>query len=106
MEEILWNDPWKGIHTQDWSYSERGIGRLFGINISKKWSRISGTKAVVRGHEPCQGFKIDHDGMIMTLFSCKEAYPNSKAAYISISSKQLHSIHNAIDLSQYVIEIS
>jgi hypothetical protein len=41
MEEILWNDPWKGIHTQDWSYSERGIGRLFGINISKKWLRIS-----------------------------------------------------------------
>jgi hypothetical protein len=36
MEEILWNDPWKGIHTQDWSYSERGIGRLFGINISPK----------------------------------------------------------------------
>lgn len=106
MEEILWNDPWKGTHTQDWGYSERGIGRLFGINISKKWLRICGTKAVVRGHQPCQGFKIDHDGMIMTLFSCREAYPNSKAAYLSISSKQLHSIHNAIDLSQYVIKIS
>ena len=106
MEEILWNDPWKGIHTEDWRYSERGVGRLFGINVSKKWLRISGTKAVVRGHEPCQGFKIDHDGMIMTLFSCREAYPNSKAAYISISSKQLHYIHNAIDLSQYVIKIN
>ncbi|MGC2425744.1 MAG: metallophosphoesterase family protein [Nitrososphaeraceae archaeon] len=105
MEEILWNDPWNQIHKRDWRYSERGVGRLFGINISKKWLKISGTKVVVRGHEPCQGFKIDHDGMVMTLFSSKEAYPNFKAAYISISSKQLHSIHNAIDLSQYVVKI-
>lgn len=106
MEEILWNDPLKQTCKQDWEYSERGIGRLFGINISKKWLKMSGTKVVVRGHEPCQGFKIDHDGMVMTLFSCKQAYPNFEAAYLSISGKQLRSIHNGIDLSHYIIKIS
>jgi hypothetical protein len=106
MEEILWNDPLKQTRKQDWEYSERGIGRLFGINISKKWLKMSGTKVVVRGHEPCQGFKIDHDGMVMTLFSCKQAYPNFEAAYLSISGRQLRSIHNGIDLSHYIIKIS
>jgi Calcineurin-like phosphoesterase len=106
LEEILWNDPLRLSPTrQDWDYSKRGIGRLFGINISRKWLNISGTKVVVRGHEPCQGFKIDHNGMVMTLFSCRQAYPNFEAAYIMISGKQLKSIHDGIDLSDYVTKI-
>jgi Calcineurin-like phosphoesterase len=106
MEEILWNDPSEEIEgLQNWEYSRRGIGRHFGRNISRKWLRMSGTKVIVRGHEPCQGFKINHDGMIMTLFSCKEAYPNFDAAYIYISDKQLQSMKNSIDLAEHVIKI-
>jgi hypothetical protein len=41
----------------------------------------------------------------MTLFSCRQAYPNFEAAYIMISSKQLKSIHDGIDLSDYVTKI-
>jgi protein phosphatase len=107
MEEILWNDPRPQIldKKRDWDYSRRGIGRAFGINVTKKWLNMSETKVVVRGHEPCRGFKIDHNGMIMTLFSCREAYPNFEAAYISISGEQLQSIHSSVDLSHYVIKI-
>jgi serine/threonine-protein phosphatase PP1 catalytic subunit len=104
MEEILWNDPWQpSSEREEWTYSKRGFGRLFGPEISKKWLKMSKTKVVVRGHQPCQGFKIDHEGMIMTLFSCKEPYPNFGAGYVLISASQLSSIRNGVDLSQYVL---
>jgi diadenosine tetraphosphatase ApaH/serine/threonine PP2A family protein phosphatase len=106
LEEILWNDPLRSPDRRDWIHSKRGFGRLFGINISRKWLNVSGTKVVIRGHEPCQGFKIDHDGMVATLFSCREAYPNFEASYIMISIKELQSIHDGVDLSHYVIHIS
>ena len=103
MEEILWNDPWQlSSDREDWTYSKRGFGRLFGPAISKKWLKMSKTRVIVRGHQPCRGFKIDHEGMIMTLFSCKEPYPNLEAAYVLISASQLSSIKNGMDLSQYV----
>jgi len=107
LEEILWNDPWRHSSAKrDWDYSTRGIGRLFGITISKQWLGMSETEVLVRGHEPCQGFKIDHKGMVITVFSSRESYPNYDAAYIRLSREQLESIHNGTDLSHYVIKIS
>ena len=50
MEEILWNDPREEIGNEDaWEYSRRGIGKHFGVEISRKWLRLSGTKVIVRG---------------------------------------------------------
>lgn len=103
MEEILWNDPRQGIKSnQNWEYSRRGIGKHFGIAITKRWLKLSNTKVIVRGHEPCQGFKIDHDGSVMTLFSCQEPYPNFQAAYVFVSNEELLSIQDAIGLSHFV----
>jgi diadenosine tetraphosphatase ApaH/serine/threonine PP2A family protein phosphatase len=106
MEEILWNDPRQHIQNhQEWEPSRRGIGRHFGINISKRWLRLTKTKMVVRGHEPCRGYKIDHDGMIVTIFSCKEAYPNFQAAYLFIKASQWKSICNGRDLTHYILKL-
>jgi diadenosine tetraphosphatase ApaH/serine/threonine PP2A family protein phosphatase len=106
MEEILWNDPRQHIQNhQEWEPSRRGIGRHFGINISKSWLKLTKTKMIIRGHEPCRGYKIDHDGMIVTLFSCKEAYPNFEAAYLSITASQWKSICNGRDLAHYILKI-
>lgn len=103
MEEILWNDPFLCASRQkEWAYSKRGFGRLFGPEISKKWLIMSETRVVVRGHQPCQGFKIDHEGMVMTLFSCKEPYPKFRAGYLLISAPQLLSIRNGMELSSHV----
>ena len=42
MEEILWNDPRQGIKSnQNWEYSRRGIGKHFGIAITKRWLKLS-----------------------------------------------------------------
>ncbi len=103
LEELLWNDPRANIQNmRDWEISRRAYGRHFGANISKEWLTVTETKVIVRGHEPCHGFKIDHDNRVLTLFSCKETYPKFEAAYIFISKKQLESIHSAMDLVCYV----
>ena len=103
MEEILWNDPLiSASGNKDWDYSKRGFGRLFGPNVTKKWLIMSETRVVVRGHQPCQGFKIDHDGMVMTLFSCKEPYPKFRAGHLVISAPQLLSMRTGMELSRYV----
>lgn len=103
MEEILWNDPLLCTSGQkEWAYSKRGFGRLFGPEISRKWLIMSETRVVVRGHQPCQGFKVDHDGLVMTLFSCKEPYPQFRAGYLVISAHQLSSIRTGTDLSRHV----
>jgi predicted phosphodiesterase len=102
FEELLWNDPWPVDENPGQEKSRRGFGRCFGPNMTVKWLQASGTKAVVRGHEACQGFKLDHSNMILTLFSCVEAYPNFKAAYLRLSAVHLDVIRDAKDLSLYV----
>ena len=102
FEELLWNDPSHIDENRGQQRSRRGFGRYFGPNVTLRWLQASGTKAIVRGHEPCQGFKLDHNNMIMTLFSCAEAYPNFKAAYLSLSAVNIDAINDAKDLSLYV----
>lgn len=106
MEELLWNDPRSDIpNNQDWCDSRRGFGKHFGKNITKKYLDLTKTKALVRGHEPCHGFRLDHDDMVLTLFSSKEAYQKFDAAYIAITKEELATIQNASDLSKYVKKI-
>ena len=107
MEELLWNDPIEHIHHGlEWEYSRRGYGKHFGIKVSKKWLDASTTKLVVRGHEPCQGFKINHGGRILTLFSCREAYPNFGAAYLRISAEELLYLIQGKDIVQNIKKLA
>jgi protein phosphatase len=102
LEELLWNDPRNIDGHIGWEASRRGFGRHFGSGISQRWLRVTDTKVVVRGHEPCQGFKIDHNGLVLTLFSCKVPYPLFKAAFILSSADQLDIIYDARDLSHCI----
>jgi protein phosphatase len=99
LEDFLWNDP-RPIET--WEVSRRRFGKHFGRIITKRWLDASDTCVIIRGHEPCHGFIIDHDGMILTIFSCKESYPDFDAAYLIINNIQLEEITNADELSKYV----
>ena len=106
MEELLWNDPRSDIpNNQDWCDSRRGHGKHFGKNITKKYLNLTKTKVLVRGHEPCHGFRLDHDDMVLTLFSSKEAYQKFDAAYLAVTKEELVSTRNAFDLSKYVKKI-
>jgi len=107
MEEILWNDPIEHISKGfDWEYSRRGYGKHFGITVTRKWLNATGSKLVIRGHEPCQGFKVNHQGTILTLFSCNESYPGYQAAYLKITREQLQNANDVGEFVPYINRIS
>jgi len=84
LEEILWSDPADGISGK--YPSLRGAGYLFGEDITERFLRIMGASFLIRGHEPAEdGYKFNHGGRILTLFSRKgPPYYNTHAAYLTI----------------------
>jgi len=85
LEEILWSDPHEGIRG---TYaSPRGAGRLFGEDVTDKLLEMLHVKVLIRGHEPTdEGFKINHSGKILTLFSRRgPPYHNTHGAYLKLN---------------------
>jgi hypothetical protein len=102
LEEILWNDPRHIPESKGHERSSRGLGRYFGVSITQNWLQATSTKAIIRGHEPCQGFKLDHENMILTLFSCNNVYPNSSAAYLKLDATIVDNVKDARDLCAHI----
>ncbi|MCX8189072.1 MAG: serine/threonine protein phosphatase [Nitrososphaeria archaeon] len=83
MEEVLWSDPREDILETTPSF--RGAGLYFGKNVTDRFLRINGLTAIVRGHEPCEGFKLNHDGKVVTLFSrAGPPYWNKSIGYMLV----------------------
>ena len=84
LEELLWNDPDETITGV--FPSPRGVGTLFGKNVTHEVLAKLNAKILIRGHEPARGgFKINHDGKILTLFSRKgPPYFNTSGAYLEL----------------------
>ncbi len=100
LEELLWSDPDEMVRNA--RPSPRGAGKLFGTNVTESVMEKLNAKVLVRGHEPCdQGFKLNHGGKILTLFSRKGApYFNMHGAYLDLLlSRQ---IKNAAQLVPWV----
>lgn len=85
LEEMLWNDPEEDMSGS--IPSPRGAGNLFGDNITTAFLKMFKVNVLIRGHEPCtEGFKLNHGGKILTLFSRKgEPYFNEHGAYLRLS---------------------
>jgi hypothetical protein len=88
LEEILWNDPWKGI--KGTIASPRGAGRIFGEEVTNKLITMLNVKALIRGHQSSpDGYQSMHDGQVLTLFSRKgPPYNNRFAAYLRLDMSQ------------------
>ena len=84
LEDLLWSDPDENVPTL--APSPRGAGKLFGKTITKKVLGELNAKILIRGHESSDsGFKINHDGRVLTLFSRKGApYFNETGAYLQL----------------------
>jgi diadenosine tetraphosphatase ApaH/serine/threonine PP2A family protein phosphatase len=84
LEDLLWSDPDDMV--RDVLYSPRGAGKLFGKSVTQKVLRKLNVKILIRGHEPCEeGFKLNHDGKVLTLFSRRGApYFNAYGAYLQL----------------------
>ncbi len=79
VEEILWSDPID--EDIEYAYSYRGAGKLWGKPVTRRALEVLNIEFIVRGHEPClRGYKLDHDGRVLTLFSMKGFYGNVEAA--------------------------
>ncbi len=85
LEEILWSDPWEGI--MGTIASPRGAGRFFGEDVTNKLLRMLGVKVLIRGHESSEeGYKTNHSGKVLTLFSRKgPPYNNKFGAYLHVN---------------------
>ncbi|MDQ7031793.1 MAG: metallophosphoesterase, partial [Desulfonauticus sp.] len=85
LEDLLWSDP--NDFVKEYCASPRGAGKLFGENVTKEVLKRFNVQFLVRGHEPCpEGFKIDHNGKILTLFSRKgPPYFNTYGAFLDLN---------------------
>jgi diadenosine tetraphosphatase ApaH/serine/threonine PP2A family protein phosphatase len=84
LEELLWNDPDEHVHGI--FPSPRGAGCVFGKTVTQDVLRRLKVKILIRGHEPTNnGYQINHDGRILTLFSRKgPPYYNAFGAYLQV----------------------
>ena len=100
LEDMLWSDPTEMI--KGVCESPRGAGRLFGENITNEVLRRFNAGILIRGHEPCEnGYKINHRGKVLTLFSRKgPPYFNIQGAYLNIELSQ--KIKNAENLIPFI----
>lgn len=100
LEEILWSDPQEGLNGV--YPSPRGAGKLFGEDITENFLKMVSVKVLIRGHEPAdEGFKINHNGKILTLFSrMGTPYFNNHAAYLQLDLRE--KLETAYELKQFV----
>jgi len=84
LEEILWSDPVEGF-TGTYP-SPRGAGYLFGEDVTNGFLKMLNVHFLVRGHEPVSdGYKINHGGKVLTLFSRKGSpYFNRHGAFLTL----------------------
>jgi protein phosphatase len=100
LEDMLWSDPQDSL--EGTCPSARGAGHLFGKDVTTAVLKALKVKILIRGHEPSdEGFKIDHDGKILTLFSRKgPPYCNTYGAYLDVNLSK--KFQNAIQLVPYI----
>ena len=84
LEDLLWSDPEENL--QGISESPRGAGKLFGKDVTEEILAKLNAKVLIRGHQTSDvGFKVNHGGKVLTLFSRKGApYYNRYGAYLEL----------------------
>ncbi len=103
LEEILWSDPeesLKGTYP-----SPRGAGKLFGQDVTERFLKMMNAEILIRGHEPADtGFKINHAGRILTIFSRKgEPYFNSQGAFLQLDLTER--VRDAFQLKRFIRQL-
>lgn len=100
LEQLLWSDPEDDLIGV--KHSPRGIGRLFGRDVTERLLKMMNVPILIRGHESSDnGFKINHDGRVLTLFSTRQvSYNNRYAAYLELNLSE--EIRNAEQLKRSI----
>ncbi len=84
LEIMLWSDPSDRIYGT--VPSNRGAGVIFGPDASSKVLDSLGLRYLIRGHSPVmKGYRWDHFGRVLTVFSAKNVYGLDNGAYATLS---------------------
>lgn len=68
IDDLIWSDP---VDNDGSTNSHRGLGVLFGPDITKQFVIANNISAVIRSHQFKElGFSEQHDGLCITIFSC------------------------------------
>lgn len=81
LEEVLWSDPFDG---GGYEASYRGAGYLFGSSVTERALELAGVNYIVRGHEPVHGYRLDHGGRVVTVFSASNVYGTIRVGYVHV----------------------
>ncbi len=96
LEELLWNDP--SDYVDYYVPSPRGAGMLFGIRVTREFIRKNNVLAIVRSHEPCDGYKLNHGGTVITIFSRRgPPYSNYMIGYGEFELRKLNNLGDVIE---------
>lgn len=61
---MLWTDPQK---EQGRSPSKRGVGMMFGPDVTERFCNENNLKAIIRSHEVrMDGYEVEHNGRCIT----------------------------------------
>lgn len=71
-EEVLWNDPIE--LNVDYIESPRGAGKLYGKRVTVRALDLINGKHLVRSHEMVNGYRLSHDGLVVTVFDAAVPY--------------------------------
>ncbi|XP_062610929.1 serine/threonine-protein phosphatase 5-like, partial [Saccostrea cucullata] len=67
MCELLWSDPQPMSGRAE---SKRGVGTMFGPDVTRKFLERNNLEYVIRSHEvKPEGYEVSHDGKCITVFS-------------------------------------
>ncbi|XP_060062862.1 serine/threonine-protein phosphatase 5-like [Ylistrum balloti] len=89
MCELLWSDPQSVCGRSE---SKRGVGTMFGPDITKAFLQRNKLDYIVRSHEVKQeGYEVAHDGKCITVFSAPNYCDTmgNKGAFINIRGDDL-----------------
>lgn len=68
IDDLIWSDP---VEKDGFTNSHRGLGLLFGPDVTRKFVTANNISAVIRSHQFKElGFSEQHDGLCITIFSC------------------------------------
>jgi serine/threonine-protein phosphatase 5 len=87
MMEMLWTDPQPVAGRAP---SKRGMGLLFGPDVTKRFCEKNGLEAIIRSHEVrMNGYEVEHDGRCITVFSAPKYCDTTenKGAFINLGSE-------------------
>lgn len=98
MMEMLWTDPQPETGR---SPSKRGVGMMFGPDVTERFCERNGLEAIIRSHEVRMGgYEVEHSGRCITVFSAPNYVDTSgnKGAYINVDHnyKLEHNVFDAV----------